>query len=80
MTRTDGHVVPYTNGAINAPNANNFVVQDRCAQDHTDHSTMAADPIVARDVLYALDPANAKPVPCTPVSPFIGAPLFSDDL
>jgi triacylglycerol lipase len=38
---------------------------------------MAADPIVAQDVLNALDPRHPAPVPCTAVLPLIGAPLYS---
>jgi hypothetical protein len=33
---------------------------------------MASDPVVARDVLNALDPAHARPVSCGPATPLAG--------
>jgi triacylglycerol lipase len=74
ITRNDELVFPYTSG-IEA-GMDNIIVQDQCGLDQADHVAMAADPIVAQDVLNALDPANAKPPPCTPVLPGVGAPLY----
>jgi triacylglycerol lipase len=74
ITRNDQLVVPYSSG-IEA-GMTNIVVQNQCLLDQADHLAMAADPIVAQDVLNALDPAHAKRPPCTPVLPGIGAPLY----
>jgi triacylglycerol lipase len=76
MSRYDELVVPYTSGVLNAPNATNLVVQDQCALDFSEHATLAWDPVVGQDVLNALDPQDAQPVPCTLVLPGIGAPAF----
>jgi pimeloyl-ACP methyl ester carboxylesterase len=76
MTKYDELVSPYTSGRLNAPNATNIVVQNQCATDFSEHLTMAFDPVVAQDVLNALDPGQAQPVPCTLVVPGVGAPWF----
>lgn len=73
MTRYDELVVPYTNGMVVAPNSTNIVVQDQCSLDFADHVALAADPVAAQDVLNALDPATAQPVPCVPVAPVISS-------
>jgi triacylglycerol esterase/lipase EstA (alpha/beta hydrolase family) len=75
VTRYDELVVPYTSGILNAPNVTNITIQDQCPLDGSEHLTVAYDPIVGQDILNALDPAHAKPVPCVPVLPFVGAPL-----
>ena len=49
---------------------------DQCATDFSEHLTMAFDPVVAQDVLNALDPSDRQSVPCTLVLPGIGAPWF----
>jgi triacylglycerol lipase len=76
MTRYDELVVPYTSGELNAPNATNIVVQDQCPLDFSEHATLAWDPVVGQDILNALDPGEAQPVPCTLVLPGVGAPTF----
>jgi len=76
MTRYDELVTPYTSGVLHAPNATNIVVQDQCPLDGSEHATMAFDPVVAQDVLDALDPSAPHPVPCTLVVPGVGAPWF----
>lgn len=76
MSRYDELVSPYTSGELHAPNATNIVVQDQCATDFSEHLTLAFDPVVAQDVLNALDPGQKQPVPCTLVLPAIGAPSF----
>jgi triacylglycerol esterase/lipase EstA (alpha/beta hydrolase family) len=72
MTRYDEAVTPYTSGYLNAPNATNIVLQDQCKLDLAEHAAVAFDPVAAQDVLNALDPAHAKPVPCTLVLPLLG--------
>ena len=75
MTKYDELVTPYTSGRLNAPNATNFVVQDQCGLDFSEHLSVAFDPTVGQDILNALDPAHKRPVPCQPVLPLVGAPL-----
>jgi triacylglycerol lipase len=77
VTRNDELVAPYTSGIETAPNMTNLVVQKQCPLDQAEHVAVAADPIVAQDVLNALDPAHPAPVPCTVVLPLVGAPLYS---
>jgi len=72
-THYDELVVPYTNGMVVAPNSTNIVVRDRCSLDFADHVALAAAPVAARDVLNALDPAYAQPVPCVPVPPVVAS-------
>ena len=73
MTRYDELVQPYTSGYVAAPNVTNYVLQDQCALDGSDHDTVAFDPTAAQDVLNALDPAHARAVPCVPVIAGYGA-------
>ncbi|MEA2670843.1 MAG: triacylglycerol lipase [Chloroflexota bacterium] len=72
MTRYDQAVVPYTSGVLDAPGVTNIVVQDQCPKDSPEHGSMASDPVVARDVLNALDPAHARPVRCGPAPALAG--------
>jgi triacylglycerol lipase len=72
MTRYDQLVLPYTSGYVDAPNATNIVVQDRCSQDYSDHLALAASQVAAGHVLAALDPGNTHEVPCVLVLPFRG--------
>ena len=76
MTRYDELVIPYTSGELHAPNAANIVVQDQCPLDFSEHATLAWDPVVGQDILNALDPGDAQPIPCTLVLPGVGAPTF----
>jgi triacylglycerol esterase/lipase EstA (alpha/beta hydrolase family) len=73
VTKYDELVSPYTSGIINAPNVTNDVLQDQCSLDFSEHAGVAYDPTAAQDILNALDPAHAKPVPCVPVLPALGA-------
>ncbi|GAA1942753.1 lipase [Amycolatopsis minnesotensis] len=68
-TRYDLNIVPYTNGLGTGPNVRNIVLQDGCREDRVNHMGIVVDPNAAGHVLNALDPAHAKPVPCTPMSP-----------
>jgi triacylglycerol lipase len=77
VTRNDELVQPYTSGIEPAPNMTNIVVQDQCPLDQAEHVAMAADPVVAQDVLNALDPRHPAAVPCTLVLPLIGAPGYT---
>ncbi len=71
VTKFDQLVIPYTSGI--EPGMRNIVVQDVCSHDLADHLALAADPIAARLVLNALDPANAAPPRCRPVLPVLGS-------
>lgn len=68
-TRFDLNIVPYTNGFGTGPNVRNIVLQDGCRKDRVNHMGIVVDPNAAGHVLNALDPAHAKPVPCTPTGP-----------
>ncbi len=72
MTRYDELVLPYTSGYLEGANATNIIVQDDCEQDFSDHLAIAASVRSQQYVLNALDPGNAKPVPCVFVLPLIG--------
>ena len=72
VTKYDELVLPYTSGLAKGPNITNIVLQNKCALDLTEHAGAAADPVAAGYVLNALDPANAEPVQCTPVTPLGG--------
>ncbi|MFI9505862.1 esterase/lipase family protein [Nocardia sp. NPDC052566] len=65
-------VVPHTSAVVPGPKTTNIVVQDGCAQDFSEHMAIAGSPRAAAYVLNALDPANARPVPCEFVPPFTG--------
>jgi len=73
MTQYDELVQPYTSGFLAAPNVTNIVLQTQCSQDLTDHLTVPYDPTAAQDMLNAIDPASARPVPCVPVIAGYGA-------
>lgn len=64
LTQYDELVIPYTSGLLAAENATNFVLQQECATDLSEHGAVAYDPVAGRLVLNALDPASAAPVPC----------------
>jgi triacylglycerol lipase len=67
-TKYDELVVPYTSGFVSAPNVKNILLQDVCATDYSEHLAVAYSPVVGQLVLNALDPARARPVPCTRVT------------
>ncbi|AXB45725.1 esterase/lipase family protein [Amycolatopsis albispora] len=69
VTKYDELVIPYTSGLGSGPNVRNVVLQETCGLDFAEHAGVAADRNTAGHVLNALDPANAKPVPCVPASP-----------
>ncbi len=56
-------VVPYTSG-IMRDGGTNLVLQDVCPTDLSDHALVAFDPVVTTLILNALDPQDARPVPC----------------
>ncbi|MBS4754458.1 lipase [Nocardioides sp. zg-ZUI104] len=70
VTRIDELVIPYTNGIL--PGARNYVLQDVCPQDLSDHLQIVSSRNVARIVLNTLDPKNARKLTCVPVLPVVG--------
>ncbi|HUC35598.1 MAG TPA: alpha/beta fold hydrolase [Acidimicrobiales bacterium] len=73
-TNNDELVRPPTSDFIDprCGNATNILVQHQCPTDQADHLSMAADPVVAQDVLNALDPAHMRWVRCAVVLPAVG--------
>jgi triacylglycerol esterase/lipase EstA (alpha/beta hydrolase family) len=64
-TRYDEVVTPYTSQFLSGPNVSDIVIQDECPIDYDGHVGLAYDHIALRDVLNALDPAQAVPPVCT---------------
>lgn len=64
MSRNDELVKPYTSGYLDAPNATNYVLQDVCPTDVSEHVGPAFDPVALQLIFNALDPAHAKPINC----------------
>ena len=65
-------VTPYASSFLSGPAVTNILLQDQCRLDFGEHLSMPYDHIAARDMLNALDPANAVPPRCTPVAPVAG--------
>jgi triacylglycerol esterase/lipase EstA (alpha/beta hydrolase family) len=70
VTKYDELVSPYTSGIQRG--MRNYVVQNFCGRDYSEHFQIAADPVAARIVLNTLDPAHMRPVTCRLVLPFEG--------
>ena len=75
ITKYDELVVPYTSGLLDPP-AKNFILQDVCPADLSEHGAVAFDPVTAQLTFNALDPANAKAIDCSELPP-PGAPSSS---
>jgi triacylglycerol lipase len=75
MTRNDELVQPWQSGYMDG--ARNFVVQEECALDQSEHLSIIFDPITTGLIQNALDRRHREPVPCTVVLPFVGAPGYS---
>src|SRR5689334_4816328 len=71
-SKYDEVVTPYTSAFLSGPNVTNITLQDQCILDLGDHLSMTSDHIAARDVLNALDPANARGTLCTPIVAAVG--------
>jgi triacylglycerol esterase/lipase EstA (alpha/beta hydrolase family) len=72
QSRYDEVVTPYTSAFLSGPNVTNITLQSQCILDLGDHLSMTSDHIAARDVLNALDPANARAPLCTPIIAAVG--------
>ena len=75
MTRNDELVQPWQSGYMDG--ARNFVVQEECALDQSEHLSIIYDPVTAGLIQNALDPRHREPVPCTLVLPLVGAPGYA---
>ncbi|WP_436492194.1 esterase/lipase family protein [Actinokineospora sp. HUAS TT18] len=62
-------VLPNSSGTL--PGATNIRVSDGCALDLSDHITTVTSRRAGQIMLNALDPANAKPLPCAFNPPFL---------
>ena len=77
MTRNDELVQPWQSGQMDG--ARNFVVQEECALDQSEHLSIIYDPVTAGLIQNALDRKHPEPVPCTVVLPLVGAPTYTGD-
>jgi triacylglycerol esterase/lipase EstA (alpha/beta hydrolase family) len=68
----DEVVTPYTSAFLTGHDVTNILLQDQCAADVSDHLAISFDAIALRDVLNALDPANAVMPGCHPTLPVNG--------
>jgi pimeloyl-ACP methyl ester carboxylesterase len=68
---TSDFIDPSCNG-VEGISVDNILLQDQCPTDQADHISVVADPVVAQDILNALDPAGAGPIRCAVVLPAIG--------
>lgn len=68
---TSDFIDPSCDG-VDGISVDNILLQSQCPTDQADHIAVAADPVVAQDILDALDPAHARPVRCAVVLPAIG--------
>lgn len=62
MSKYDELVVPYTSGYLEGEK--NYVLQDLCPLNLSEHLAMAFDPVAAQITFNALDPAHARPIEC----------------
>jgi triacylglycerol esterase/lipase EstA (alpha/beta hydrolase family) len=70
---TDDEVVtPYTSAFLTGPDVTNITLQQQCPLDTSDHLAISFDANALRDVLNALDPANAETPTCQPTLPVNG--------
>jgi triacylglycerol esterase/lipase EstA (alpha/beta hydrolase family) len=70
-TNYDELVTPYTTSFLTGPNVTNILQQNACNLDFSDHLSIISNPRTGQIILNALDPAHAKPVPCTLVLPAV---------
>jgi triacylglycerol lipase len=70
VTEYDELVVPYTSG-IEA-GMRNYVLQDGCDTDYSEHFQIVSDRRASVIVLNTLDPSSSRSLPCDVVLPFVG--------
>lgn len=71
-SKYDWLVTPYKSAFLSGPGVRNITIQDKCMLDFSEHLGLAWDHVALREVLNALDPANARGTLCTYVPPVIG--------
>ncbi|OZM73766.1 lipase [Amycolatopsis antarctica] len=64
-------VLPNSSGQLDVPNATNHRVDEGCAADLSDHVSVVTSKRGNQIMLNALDPADAKPLPCAFNPPFL---------
>lgn len=69
---TSDFIDPPCNNAAYGIAVDNILVQDQCPTDQADHLSIVSDPVVAQDILNALDPARQHAVGCALVLPAVG--------
>jgi triacylglycerol esterase/lipase EstA (alpha/beta hydrolase family) len=68
----DEVVTPYSAAFLNGPDVTNITLQQQCPLDISDHLAISFDATALRDVLNALDPANAVAPTCQLTLPING--------
>jgi triacylglycerol esterase/lipase EstA (alpha/beta hydrolase family) len=68
----DEVVTPYTSAFLSGPDVVNITLQQQCPLDLSDHLAISFDATALRDVLNALDPADATAPTCQPTLPVNG--------
>ncbi len=71
-TAYDEVVTPYSSAFLSGSAVTNITLQHQCWLDFADHLAVIYDPVALRDVLNALDPADAVRPWCVPVFPVLG--------
>jgi triacylglycerol lipase len=72
VTKYDELVVPYTSGIQSG--MRNYVLQDGCDTDFSEHFEIVSDRRASVIVLNTLDPTRSEALPCDVVAPFVGGP------
>ncbi len=62
MTKYDELVVPWQSGRLEG--AHNYVLQNLCPGNLSEHAAVATDPVAAQITFNALDPAHRRPITC----------------
>lgn len=71
-TTDDEVVTPYTSAFLTGPGVTDITLQRQCPLDVSDHLAISFDANALRDVLDALDPADAQAPTCQPTLPING--------
>jgi triacylglycerol esterase/lipase EstA (alpha/beta hydrolase family) len=71
-TRYDEVVTPYRSAFLSGPDVTDIELQAQCPPDVSEHLATPFDHVALRDVLNALDPAQARAPVCGPVLPVVG--------
>ncbi|WP_019202994.1 triacylglycerol lipase [Tsukamurella sp. 1534] len=69
----DQVVTPYPRQYLKGDAVTNITLQEGCLKDWSEHLSTVYSRRAWNHVLNALDPGNAKPVPCEAVAPYFGS-------